>query len=299
MLKGLWRRYGPNPFDALLRKAQRAGHTRFLICWNRGLGDIALGLYALVHRIRAFIPQATVTFLTRPDLQAGFQLLDGVHALACPEWKRGVPFDLADTLSRLELHASSYDVLLERPDPTRWLMWQLGTLVPKMRWDPVWDALAHRFPLTGERPWVGVHVQTETSYAYEKNWPVSHWRALFARLAEERGRRIVLFGFRPEPSFEHPAILDLRGKTTLHEMLAIIKNRCSSLVLPDSGVLSLTYYLDAVFPIHVISLWADPHQGILRQRVSSPNPALRHHALRGRREDISTISVDQVLQCLP
>ena len=32
-----------------------------MLFWNRGLGDIALGLYAIVHRIRESIPDAKIT----------------------------------------------------------------------------------------------------------------------------------------------------------------------------------------------------------------------------------------------
>ena len=79
MIKQLWRKFGPNPFDALLKRAQKNDQRRFLICWNRGLGDIPLGLYALVQRIRHFIPQASVTFVTRSDLGEAFKMLENVN----------------------------------------------------------------------------------------------------------------------------------------------------------------------------------------------------------------------------
>ena len=66
MLKKLIRKFGPNPLDRILEKAKQKNHKTFLIYWNRGLGDIALGLYAIVHRIRETIPDAEITFLTRP-----------------------------------------------------------------------------------------------------------------------------------------------------------------------------------------------------------------------------------------
>ena len=91
-------------------------------------------------------------------------------------------------------------------------------------------------------------------------------------------------------------LIDLRGETTLHEMLSIIKNRCSYLIAPDSGVLSLTYYIDVTFPLKVISLWADPKQGILKQNVASPNPELVHAPLIGKKGDISSITVDEVCE---
>ena len=170
-IKQLWRRFGVNPFDSLLKRAQEKSARRFLICWNRGLGDIPLGLYALTYRIRHYIPHAEVTFATRSDLSDGFSMLAGVSTLVDPEWKRGMSFDLPKTLKKAGLSLEDFDVILEHPDPTRWLMWQLGKLTPKLSWNAEWDKLCERFPLDPERAYVGVHVQTETSYAYEKNWP--------------------------------------------------------------------------------------------------------------------------------
>lgn len=298
LIKQLWRTYGSNPFDTLLKHAQKNGQQKFLICWNRGLGDIPLGLYALTHRIRQYIPTAEITFATRTDLAEGFKMLRGVSTLVDPEWKRGVPFDLERTLAKANLSSSSFDVILAQPDPTRWLMWQLGKLTPKLAWNPEWDALCERFDLDPAKPYVGVHVQTETNYTYEKNWPASYWTEFFQRAVAERDVGILLFGFAPTPVFEGEGIVDLRGKTSLFEMLSIIKNRCRYLLVPDSGVLSITYYIDASFPLDVVSLWADPRQGILKQNVASPNPLLRHVPLIARDKDLRTVAVDKAMRAL-
>ena len=297
MIKHLWRKYGLNPFDSQLKKAKNAGHRRFLICWNRGLGDIPLGLYALNHRIRHFIPDAQVTFATRSDLADGFKMLGGVLTLIDPEWKRGTPFNLEKTLSKSGLSTSDFDVVLQSPDPTRWLMWQIGKLTPKLSWDNQWDALHERFVLDPSKKYIGVHVQTETSYAYEKNWPVAHWEEFF-QAAGKKGLNVLLFGFSQNPIFEGDNIVDLRGKTSLFEMLSLIKNRCRYLVVPDSGVLSITYYIDVPFEIDVVSLWADPRQGVLRQKVASPNPHLRHRPLIASNKDLRTITVQTVMDAL-
>lgn len=298
MFKKLWRKYGINPFDSLLKRAERNGDTRFLICWNRGLGDIPLGLYALSHRIREFVPNAQITFVTRSDLLDGFKLLEGVTAVADPEWKRGVAFDLDKTLLNTGLCRTDFDVILERPDPTYWLMWQLGKLVPRLKWSPEWDVLAQHFSLDSNKKYVGVHVQTETNYAYEKNWPFEYWRECFKKIHLEHGVDIILFGFAPNPPLVGEGIVDLRGKTSLFEMLSIIKNHCNYLFVPDSGVLSIAYYLDASFPIDIVSLWADPRQGVLKQNVPSPNPLLRHRALIAENKDLRTVSVESALQSL-
>ncbi len=296
MLRYLWKRYGPNPFDQLLKRAQEERKKRFLICWNRGLGDIPLGLYALNARIRSYIPDAQITYATRADLADGFKMLGGVEIIVDEEWKRKVAFDLSTTLAKVHKQQADFDVILEQPDPSRWLLWQLGTLTPRLSWDSALDLLSERFSLLKEKTYIGVHVQTETQYAYEKNWPLEHWRALFQKAIQEQGVEIVLFGFGSNPTFEEKQICDLRGKTSLFEMLAIIKNHCRFLLVPDSGILSMTYYIDASFPIDIVSLWADPKQGILKQNVKSPNPQLKHRPLIAKNKDLRSLSVERVME---
>jgi hypothetical protein len=77
-------------------------------------------------------------------------------------------------------------------------------------------------------------------------------------------------------------------------MMAIVKNRCRALVGPDSGILNTVYYLDAPFPIDLVSLWSDPRHGILQQGCPSPNRELRHAPIVGRDEDVRNITVDEV-----
>ena len=262
-LKNLFRKLMPNPLDRKLKKAAAKGAKKILIPWNRGLGDIPLGLYAIITRIYKFIPDAQITFITRKDLADGFSLLPNVHTIINPEWKRKTPYTLPQDLS-------SYDLVLENPDPTYWVSWQLGTLTPKLTWNATWDTLYKKFNLPEKC--LGVHVNSETSYGYEKNWPVQKFEELFSKLSCP----ILLFGLHKTHTFAHPNVIDLRGDLTLPEMLSIIKNRCATLITPDSGILSLVYYITAPFPIRIISLWADPNQGILKQNVASPNPLLQH-----------------------
>ncbi len=297
MLHFLKRHLFPNPFDTALSKAASEGKKKFLIVWNRGLGDIPLGLYALTQRMRNFVPDAQITFLTRPDLREGFALLGGVETLVSPNIRRGQEFSLKEVLEQLGIQLSSFDCIFEKPDPSRWLKWQIGSLTPKLSWQKEWDGLSERFSLEGDTPLIGVHVQTETVYNYEKNWPEASWREFFARATSEMGARIALFGFQPVPRFEGENIIDLRGRTSLIEMMSIIKNCCTHLVVPDSGVLSMTYYLEVDQPITVVSLWADPEQGVLRQKVNSPNPGFKHFPLIGKGKDTSRIPVEAVMEC--
>ncbi len=298
MLQHLKRYLFRNPLDLAMSEAAAKGKKKFLVIWNRGLGDIPLGLYALVYRMRAFVPDAQITFLTRPDLREGFALLGGVEILVNPNIRRWQEFSLDEVLAQLGHSASEFDHIFEKLDPTRWLKWQIGTLIPKLHWDPAWDVLCNRFCIKGDGPIIGVHVQTETNYNYEKNWPQEHWRTFFAQATRELGAKILLFGFQPTPGFEGEGIIDLRGRTGFIEMMSIIKNCCTHLVVPDSGVLCMTYYLDVDRPITIASLWADPQQGVLRQKVASPNPNLKHYPMIGKGKDTSRIPVEAVMECL-
>ncbi len=288
MLKKLLRNFGPNPLDSLLKGAQKNGKKKFLLFWNRGLGDIALGLYGIVHRIRTYIPDAEITFLTRPNLEDGFILLGDVQIEVVPNLKRGDKVHVRDLID-----PEKYDVIMENPDPTRWVSWQLGKLTPILHWQKKWDPLWEKFGLDPDEKYVGAHVQTETNYAYWRNWPLESWQALFEKITKG-GKKVLLFGFAKDPEFAIPGVIDLRGDTPLFELLSLIKNRCEALVVPDSGVSSMIYFLKEDFPIKHISLWADPYMGILKQNVSSPNPLLEHIPLLGKDKNITNISPEEV-----
>jgi hypothetical protein len=282
MLKNLWKKIAPNPLDKRLKQAAQAGCKTVLIPWNRGLGDIALGLFAIVRRVREYIPDAQVTFLTRPDLKDGFQLLKGVDVIIAPEWSRGKPMTFPANLP-------SFDLIIPNADPSYWVAWQRGTLIPKMEWNKEWDSLCDRFKLPSNC--VAAHVHCETGYYFERNWPFDKWQELFDSLEGP----IVLLGLKKDPVFKHPQLIDLRGETSLFEILAILKNRCRCLIAPDSGILGMTYFLNTPFPLRIVSLWADPNHGILKQNVPSPNPLLEHiPIISPNRKDAALISVSQV-----
>jgi ADP-heptose:LPS heptosyltransferase len=300
MLKKLIEPFRPNPFDKLLKQMEKEEKSRFLVVWNRGLGDIPLGLYALVYRIRSYIPRASITFITRKDLADLFTMLDDVKVIVGKTIVRGKPVDVDVTLKEHQLSSNMFDVVLEKPDPTRWLKWQLGMLTPKLTWNSEWDALIDKYDLDPNETYIGCHVQTETGvhYGYEKNWDLPSWRNLFKKIHEEKKGKILLFGMESEPAFLMEDVIDLRGKTNVFEMLSLIKNRCRYLVAPDSGVLSVAYYVNASYPIRVVSLWSDPRQGVLRQKVDSPNPQFEHIPLHGKGDSVTNISIDAVYDAL-
>lgn len=299
MLNRIWRAVRPNPLNQLLRRAKKNNHSSFLIAWNRGLGDIPLGLYAIVHQIRTYVPQASITFITRENLKDGFELLGGAATLIAPSWKRHQPINIMQTLKDLNIPAAKFNVIIEKPDPTHWVKWQRGSLTPQLNWNACWDNLYQRFKLDPQVHYIGAHVQTETQYANWRNWPDSYWEELFKRtLITHPESKFLLFGFEKQPVFDYPNVIDLRGETSLFELLSIIKNCCKAMIVLDSGVSAMTYYLNTYFPIRFISLWGDTNMGILKQNVPSPNLGLIHIPLKGAGKDIRQISPEDVERVL-
>ena len=279
-------------FERTLRDASRSGRHRFLFAWNRGLGDIALGLVPLFLRIREADPRSRIEVVTREDLAQPFELanVDAIHVV--PGLARGAPVDVSPLASRDA-------VVFADPDPTRWLEGRRREFPPRLRWRADWNALCEG--IVAAAPGVvtvGAHVASETAqyYGYVKDWPAEHFESLFARFPS--GVRFVLFGNAADRPYAQSNIVDLRGRTSFLELLSTIRNGCRVLIAPDSGVLTAAYYLDDAFPLDVISLWSDPRQGILKQGCDSPNAKLRHVALRGPREDVRNITVDTVAAAL-
>jgi hypothetical protein len=52
MIRRILRKLRGNEFERILARASARGARRCLVYWNRGLGDIPLGLYALFERVR-------------------------------------------------------------------------------------------------------------------------------------------------------------------------------------------------------------------------------------------------------
>jgi len=295
MFRSLIRTITPNPLDALLKKAQKNDTKRVLICWNRGLGDIALGLYAIILRIKTFLPKSTITFLIRKDLADGFTMLKGVDVLIAKNWRRACSYDIEGALQENQFTRKDFDLVIEKPDPTYWVKWQLGKIVPKLSWDKNHDKKHEKFKLDA-KILVGIQVAVETKYGLWRNWPLENYQKLFETFQDNPYVKFLLFGQQSDLSFPYSNLIDLRGKTTLFELLSIIKNRCDMVILPDSGILTLTYFLNEQFDLDVISFWGDPRHGILKQNVISPNKRLHHYPLIGKNKDLSTVKPDQVIE---
>lgn len=292
MLKRLFRKLRPNPLDSLLAKAALRNQKTFLLGWNRGLGDIPLGLYAVVHRIKWFIPDAKITFMIRDSLKEGFALFRGVKTICAP-WKRGEPYNVKKTLKDLNIE-QKFDVIIEKPDPTYWVKWQLGMLMPKLLWKDEYDELCKKFDLNEER-YIAIQTHSDTDHSPWRDWGEEKWEEFLKKVGRRKNIKVLLLGVAKKREFTNKCVLDLRGKTSLLEVLSIIKNRVAYLVLPDGGILSLMYFLDCSFPIKVVSLWCE-RQGILKQNVDSPNKGLLHLPIF--RKKIDDITVEEVLEKL-
>lgn len=289
------------PFDQALALAARDRRHEFVFGWNRGLGDIALGLVPLFARIRARFATSRIVLVTRPDL-AQMAALAGVDdVVVVAGLVRDAPFDPLQAAHAHGIAWRSQPTVFADPDPTRWLDGQRSAFAPRLAWNPALDTGANRFVVPAEdRIVIGAHVNSETAqyYGYVKDWPAESWRTLFAQFPAARGVHWLLFGNVATPSFDLPNVTDVRGATSMHELLALVRRHCRVLVAPDSGILTAVYYLDQTTPLDVVSLWSDPRQGILKQGCASPNPLLRHHPLQGRAEDVRNLTVADVAATL-
>lgn len=297
-IKKIFRKAFKQGLTEILLRASHRGYNKFLVLWNRGLGDIALGLYAFIHRVREYIPDARISVVTRPDLREAFLLMEDIEIIVLSDLKRGDKITLSDLKKRL---SSEYDVIfLNNVDPVGELKDCHGKLTPRLKWKEEYNSLFERFELDRSKIYIGAHINTETQqfYGYRKDWPLEKWMELFKVICKE-DVRVILFGLKKDNPFEkNPFVIDLRGETGLLELLSIIKNCCKALIAPDGGILSIAYYLDVNFPITVISLWGDSRQGVLKQGVPSPNPGLLHVPLIGKNSDVTKISVEEVVEAL-
>ncbi|MCH9612399.1 MAG: hypothetical protein S4CHLAM102_08890 [Chlamydiia bacterium] len=292
-LKQILSRYRKEPFDQLCETLQREGKKEIGIVWNRGMGDIPLSMYAATLRLKAKVPGAKVTYLTRKGLLEPFSLLPGAASVHAFDGGRG------SDLSTIDWHQfGPFDHVIEHLDIKYNFLWQINKLIPHLDWKEELDHLAEPFGLP-ERC-IGIHMETETDQFYDRDrsFSIPVWEEIFTHLIDEMGYHVVLFGAQPKEAQSRPGLIDLRGKTRFLELMAIIKNKLSVLIAPDSGVLCCAYYLNAQFPLKVVSIWGATNQGILKQGVISPNRQLTHIALKGEEQNVHAISKQQLYEAI-
>ncbi len=297
MLKKILKKIRSNPLDVMLKKLMKQGKNNILIEWNRGLGDIPLGLFAVVKRVKQFIPDAKITFVTRKDLKDGFSMLEKVNVAVCPFWERNKEHGLIDSIKKIGLNPDDYDLIIEKPDPTYWVKWQLGKITPTLSWNSENDNLYKKFSIDLSKKVIAIQLDVGSNYNLWRTLSITKWQQLISKIEAQKNVQIVLIGSK-ETKLELENALDLRGKTTLFELLSILKNACDTALLLDGGILSLIYYLNTTFNLKVISLWGDPRQGIIKQSVSSPNPRLIHEPIIGEFKNVDSLSVDQIYKKL-
>lgn len=282
----------PNPFDRLLKKAKKKKARHLLLAWNRGLGDVALGLYALVVRIRYFLPDAKITFLVREDLKAVFELLEGVDIIVAEGWRRWEKYDVFATLKKMGRDAAEFDEVISWPDPYYWAQWQWKKLIPKLLWPKGVEGLSRRFAFDSHESYILVQPCCESGYAFFRDWPQERYEELFSLFAKIPEVKVILVGMKKEPLFSFANIIDLRGETSFDEIISLLFEKCEVALLPDSGILSTVYYLDVNKMVKIVSLFVSEKYGLLRQGVPSPNPSLRHIPLISK--NLADISVKEV-----
>lgn len=295
MLKKLFRKISSNSLDVMLKSLLKQGGNNILIEWNRGLGDIPLGLFAIVKRVRQFIPDSKITFITRKDLKDGFSMLENIDVAVCPFWERHKEHDLLGSIKKIGLNPSDYDLIIERPDPTYWVKWQLGKITPMLNWNVEYDNLYKKFPIDLSKKVIAIQPDVGSSYNLWRTLSAPKWQQLLFELEKQENIQILLVGSK-ETKLESKNTLDLRGKTTLFELISILKGACNEAILLDGGILSLIYYINDSFDLKLTSLWGDPRQGIIKQGVASPNPRLVHESIIGEFKNVDSISVDQICQ---
>lgn len=300
-LRAIGDRLAGDPYERALARGAKEGRRRVVFFWNRGLGDIALGLTPMFARAAERIPGVSIEVVTRADLEEPFRLTDARTVHVVPGLARGDRTSAVEACARLPADPRAGALAIDAPDATRWLAYARRPAPPRLHWNPAYDALSDPLIDAGDpRPWIAVHASTETArhYDYVKDWPADAWLALFRETARRHDVRFVLLGQGRDPPLAAPNVIDLRGRTGFLAMLALVRKRCAALVAPDGGVLNAVYFLDAAFPITVVSLWSDPRQGLLKARARSPNPGLVHVPLVGERDDVRRIAPGDVLAAL-
>ncbi len=298
-------------YEKIIERAKRSGKRRFLVAWNRGFGDVPLCVYGFAALIKERIKDAEVTIMTRPGLDEVFRLIKIVDdVITVPHWtrednlKKGQPtqLDVEEELERLNL-IGRFDVLIPNLRAGKWRTRQIGKIIPRLEWSEEYRksdcfANAHNDKDREDKYVVSLHPDSETGhiYGYNKNWDMANWKELVKRLlSKDKDIHFILLGLKKqdEPFLSHPSIIDMRGRTDIRQLLSIITSS-NMLIAPDSGILTLVYYLDANLPLDVISLWGPAKYGVLQLKVDSPNRLLNHFPLKGKGEDINSIKVEDV-----
>jgi len=212
--------------DEVIEDDKRARHSGALGLWQlaRSLRERSFDVALVPHRS---LRSALLVWLARIPLRIGFSSSAGsfffqrtVHfSWAMPELERNLAL-LSPLLSDMK-PGQSDALFLSRPSA-----------------EPIESSVAALLaPLGKEGPLIGLHPGS----AWEtKRWPWERYARLAERLSRERGARIVLIGGPEDAELARailgrfPGALNLTGKTTLRELLALAR-KLDLFVTNDSG----------------------------------------------------------------
>jgi len=249
------------------------------ILWNRGLGDIPLAFYQILFRFYDNSPSTEVHILTRADIAPLFSMITSIPKknIHVTEINRTDSISLREILELKKRHCIHNSLLALHKAKLGDHISRNPMLIPRLTYKP--RPLKYAEKLIDNRPAKNkkllIHIDTETSefYTRNKNWPIENWTKLFSILLP-MGFTICLLGTKKTHHFKDLKLIDLRGETTMNDVFDLAFHWASHLIGPDSGIVNATYYLDACFPIIIVSYWGDNGEGIMKLGVQSPNSLL-------------------------
>ncbi len=274
----------PNPFVQILKKLKN--DASIILFWNRGLGDIPLLMYPLLSIIRKNCHNAKITIITRKDLYEGFLLLDAsLTVFSSEKLIRKMPEPYSEILAELNLIPSNYDYIFYRPAAANWGRRERKGLICRLNWNETFFT-PHEIKTT--KPIAVLHINSETVYKFEKNLAEEAWHYIIGDL-KHKGYFVIAVGF-SQNSGDFDVDQDLRGKTSLFELISLMINHKGLFIGPDSGLLNTLYYLDVQVGYHLISFWSNPRVGLLKQNTPSPNNLLKNDVILAPDENLSKLS---------
>ena len=261
------------PFARALARARRDGRREFVFGWNRGLGDIALGLVPLFVQHPRAVPEAGSPCSRAPSSRCLSSWPTPTRSTSFPVSSATRASTSAPPRRAMGIAAAAGRDGVRRPRP---------------------DALARRATGGRFRPrCAGIPPGTRSPTGWSRprgrrsrhrrarpfgNGPVLRLReglagrgvARAVRAVSGRARRALgAVRQRGGCGLRGTDVIDLRGRTDFLELLAVIRTRCRILVAPDSGVLT------APTTSPTISRSRSSRCGRTRARASSSRAARR------------------------
>lgn len=291
-LRNFIRKFKKNPLEKVLKHLPC--NAKIVFFWNRGLGDIPLELFSFCQKIRSICPNATLCVITREDLKEGFMLLDGLTIYTSPLLKRKQEEPYDAIFEELNLNKASFDHIFYKPDPAYWVFQEKKQQQPSLSWKPCFET---HFQLANDKKYAFLHLHSETIYGFEKNLSKEKWEILLADL-KNKGYTTIALG----ASQEHLDVtcdIDLRGKTSLFDIITGLIYSHSIFIGPDSGLLNILYFLNIRVPLYLLSFWANTKVGILQNKHPSPNPLLIFETLIAPDGLLSKLDLKAILDKIP